>query len=127
MLFHVELSGVKTPGVSEGGKLASRKDLLQEFTCRETAIHDRPSAAVRGGKNGRDAQQLGNVRTDADTRVPNTEELIDETTSGNENGTNDPGTECAGGQIWVIVVVDHSTDLGVGRVLYVSYQDQRTL
>jgi hypothetical protein len=49
MLLHVELAGVKAPGVSEGGKLASRKDLFQEFTCRETAIHDKPSVAARGG------------------------------------------------------------------------------
>jgi hypothetical protein len=48
MLLHVELAGVKTPSVSEGGKLASRKDLLQEFTCRETAIRDKPSAAACG-------------------------------------------------------------------------------
>jgi hypothetical protein len=75
-----------------------------------------------GEKSGRDAQQLGNIRTKADTRVPDDEELIGETTNGNENGTDDPGTECAGGHIWVIVVVDHSTDLGVGRVLGVSYQ-----
>ena len=50
MLLHVELPGVKAPGVSEGGESASRKDPLQEFTCRKTTIHDRPSAAVRGGK-----------------------------------------------------------------------------
>ena len=49
MLLHVELSGVKTPGVSEGGKLAGRKDLLQEFTCRKTAIHDQPSVTVCEG------------------------------------------------------------------------------
>ena len=46
MLLHVELSGVKTPGVSESGRLASRKDLLQEFTCRETTIHNKPSATA---------------------------------------------------------------------------------
>jgi hypothetical protein len=73
-------------------------------------------------KSGWDVQQLGNARTYVDTRVSNDEELIDETNRGNENGTNDPGTECAGRQIWVIVVVYHSTDLGVGRVLDVSYQ-----
>jgi hypothetical protein len=49
MLLHVEPPGVKTPGVSESGKLAGRKDLLQEFTCRETAIHDKPSAAACEG------------------------------------------------------------------------------
>ena len=49
MLLHVELPRVKVPGVSEGGKLASRKDLLQEFTCQETAIHGKSSVAGRGG------------------------------------------------------------------------------
>jgi hypothetical protein len=49
MLLLVELPGVKAPGVSEGGKLVSRKDLLQEFTCRETTIHDQPSVFVREG------------------------------------------------------------------------------
>jgi hypothetical protein len=71
---------------------------------------------------GRDAQQLGNVRTDTDTGVLNAEELVDETTSSDENCTDDPGTECTGGQIWVIVVVDHSADLGVRRVLHASHQ-----
>ena len=49
MLLHVKLAGVKAPGISEGGKLASRKDLLQEFTCRETAIRDKPLVTVCGG------------------------------------------------------------------------------
>ena len=49
VLLHVELSGVKTPGVSEGSKLTSRKDVLQEFACREAAIHNQPSTAARGG------------------------------------------------------------------------------
>jgi hypothetical protein len=122
VLFHVELSRVKTPGVSESGKLASRKDLLQEFTCRETTIHDQPSVFIHGDQSGRDAQQLGNFRTNADTRGSNAEELIDESTSNHENGTDDPGTERAGRQIWVIVVVNHSTDFGVGRVLHLSHQ-----
>ena len=73
-------------------------------------------------REGWDAQQLGDIRTNADARVPNAEELIDETPSSGEKDTNDPGTECAGGQIWVIVVVDHSTDLGVGRILHASHQ-----
>jgi hypothetical protein len=72
--------------------------------------------------SGQDAQQLGNVRTDADITVWTVEELIDEFTNDNEKGTDNPGTECAGGHIWVIVGVDNSTDLGVGRVLYVSCQ-----
>jgi hypothetical protein len=75
-----------------------------------------------GGKSGRDAQQLGNVRINDNTRVSNVEELIDGSSSSNEKGTDDPGAECAGGHIWVIVVVDHSADLSVGRVLDVSHQ-----
>ena len=47
MLLHVEPSGVKTPSISEGGKLVSRKDLLQEFTCWESATHDQLSVVVR--------------------------------------------------------------------------------
>jgi len=47
VFLHVELSGVKTPGMSEGGKLTSRKDLFQEFTGRESTAHDYPSVAVR--------------------------------------------------------------------------------
>lgn len=47
MLLHVELSRVKTPGMSEGVKFGSRKDLLQEFTCRESAAHGQPSVGVR--------------------------------------------------------------------------------
>ena len=49
MLLHGELAGVEAPGVSEGGELVSRKDLLQQFTRRETAIRDGSSVAVRGG------------------------------------------------------------------------------
>jgi len=65
---------------------------------------------------------LGNVCTNADTRVANAEELVDETTGADEDCTNDPGTERAGRYTGVIVVVDDSTDLGVGRVLHESHQ-----
>jgi hypothetical protein len=40
--------------------------------------------------SGQDAQQLRNVRTDADITVPTVEELIDEFTSDNEKGTDNP-------------------------------------
>ena len=48
MLLHVELPGVEAPGIPEGGKLASRKDLLKEFTGRESAIYDYPSVFFHG-------------------------------------------------------------------------------
>jgi hypothetical protein len=121
MLLHAELAGIKTPGVSESSKVTGRKDLLQEFACRETAIHDKTSAAACRGLERVGAQQLGEVGINVDARVPNAEELIDESTSDNEYGTDGPGTECAGGHIWVIIVFNHSTDFCVGRVLHASY------
>ena len=83
---------------------------LSTINCQPLLVVDR---------SGQGAQQLGNARTNSNTGVSNAEELIDETTSGDENCTNNPRTECAGRQIWVIMVIDHSTDLGIGRVLHV--------
>ena len=71
---------------------------------------------------GRDIQQLGDVSTNTDTRVANTEELVDESTSTDEDGADNPGTERARGHTGVIVVIDDSTDFGVGRVLDASHQ-----
>ena len=72
--------------------------------------------------SGGNAQQLGDVSTNADVGVANAEELVDEATETNENGTDKPGTECTGGHIWVIVVIDDSADLGIGGVLCGSDQ-----
>lgn len=49
MFLHVEPSGIKAPGTSKSGKLASRKDILKEFTDRESAICDYPSVVIHGG------------------------------------------------------------------------------
>ena len=119
VFLHVEPSGVKTPGMSKGGKFGSRKDLLQEFTRRESTRRGRPSVGVRTelDRTRRDVQQLGDVSTNADTRVANAEELIDESTSTDEDGADNPGTERASGHIGIIVVVDDSADFGVWRVL----------
>jgi len=48
MLLHVERPGVKTPGISEGGKFPSRKDLLKEPTSRESATYNSPLFVIRG-------------------------------------------------------------------------------
>jgi len=48
MLLHVERSGVETPGISEGSKSPSRKDLLKEPTNRESATYDFPLFVIRG-------------------------------------------------------------------------------
>jgi hypothetical protein len=85
-----------------------------------SSINRQPLLVV--DQSGWDAQQLGNARIDVDTRASNDEELVDESTRSDKKGTNDPGSECASGQMWVIVVVDYSTDLGVGRVLHASHQ-----
>lgn len=52
-----------------------------------------------------------------DGREANAEELVDKATSTDEDGADNPGTECAGGYIGIIAVVDGSADLSVGRVL----------
>ena len=49
MFLHVELSRVKTPGISEGGETPSREDLLKEPTDRESATYDSPLFVI-GGK-----------------------------------------------------------------------------
>ena len=116
MLLHVELSRVHAPGISESCEIPSRKDLLKKFTGRVGTTHDSPSV-VMGRYGGQNAQQLGDVGTNADTRLADTEELVDEGTGSDEDGTNDPGTECTSVNIRVIVVVNDSTDFGVGRVL----------
>lgn len=116
MLLHVELSRVHAPGISESGEIPSRKGLLKKFTGRVGTTHDFPSVAM-GKSSGQNAQQLGNIGTNADARLANTEELVDEGTSSDEDGTNDPGTECTSVNIRVIVIVNDSADFGVGRVL----------
>jgi hypothetical protein len=75
-----------------------------------------------GDQSGLDAQQLGNFIAKCITNGFDAEDLIEETTTSDEKGTSGPGTECTGGHIRVVVVVDRSTDLGVGRVLYASHQ-----
>ena len=62
-------------------------------------------------------QQLSDVGTDGDTRVSDTEELVDEASSGDEDDANKPSTESARGNAGVIVVVNDSTHFGVGRIL----------
>jgi len=62
-------------------------------------------------------QQLSNVGANADTGVSNAEELVDETSSGNEDDANKPSTESARRNAGIVVVVDDSTNFGVGRVL----------
>ena len=49
MLLHVELAGVEAPDVSKSGKLVSRKDLLKEFSCQKTAVHNQLLVATCEG------------------------------------------------------------------------------
>jgi hypothetical protein len=72
-------------------------------------------------KAGLNLQQLSNVGTDGDTRVSDAEELVDETSSGDEDDTDEPSTESACGNGGIIVVVDDSTHFGVWRVLPQSH------
>ena len=78
----------------------------------------RNSRDTKYTEEGWSLQQLSKVGTHADTRISNTEELIDETTNSNEDDTNEPSTESACGNGGVIMVIDGSTYFGVRRVLY---------
>jgi len=59
MLLEIELAGVKTPCITEGGELPGGEDRFQEFASRE-------------------GKQLSDISCDRDTRLTNTEELVDE-------------------------------------------------
>jgi hypothetical protein len=89
------------------------KEPLSTTNCQPLLVVD---------QSGQDAQQLGEAGTNESTGVPNAEELINESGSSNEKGANDPGTECTSGRIWVIMVIDYSTDLGIGRILQALHQ-----
>ena len=56
---------------------------------------------------------MSNVGTDGDGGKPNTEQLVDETSNGNEGDTNDPSTEGARRNGAVIVIVDDGPDFSV--------------
>ena len=56
MLLLVEFTRVDAPGISEGCKLMSRKNLLQKFTCRESAAHDHSSGMIHWKLEGQNAQ-----------------------------------------------------------------------
>ena len=79
-------------------------------------------SSVAESEAGENVQQLGDVGANADTRVANAEELVDKTTRSDEGRADNPGTECTGRHVRVIVVVDDSADLGIGRVLDGSCQ-----
>lgn len=49
MFLHVELSGIETPGVSEGIEFTRWEDLLQQFTGREGATYKYPLVIFRMG------------------------------------------------------------------------------
>ena len=58
VLLEIELPGVETPSVTEGGELRGREDRLQEFSSRE-------------------GKQLSDIRCDRDAGLTNAEELVD--------------------------------------------------
>ena len=124
VLLEIELPGVETPRVTEGGELPGREDRFQEFSSRE-------------------CEQLSDICRDRNTGLTNTEELIDKTSvkqliskctlmyktrvggcvvvvnipGRNEDRSNKPSTEGTRWYRGVIVVINHSTNLGVRRIL----------
>jgi len=63
VLLEIELSGVKTPSITEGGELRGGEDRLKEFSSGE-------------------GKQLGDIRCDRDTGLTNAEELVDKPSGG---------------------------------------------
>ena len=63
-------------------------------------------------------QQLSNVGPNANSGIPNAEELVDESPSSDEDNTDEPSTESACGNGGIIVVVGDSAHLSVRRVLH---------
>lgn len=66
---------------------------------------------------------MGDIGTDGDTGVTDTEELVDETSSGDEDDTDEPSTESAGRHEGVIVIVHNGANLGIRGI----DDDQRSL
>ena len=61
---------------------------------------------------------MSNVGTNGNTGIPNTEELVDKPSGGNEDDADEPSTESARGDGRVIVVVDDSPYFGVWGILH---------
>ena len=72
---------------------------------------------MRYAKGDLSLQQLGHVGLNTNSGVPNTEELVDETSSGDEDDTDEPSAESACGNRGIIVITDNSAHLNVRRVL----------
>ena len=64
-------------------------------------------------KEGSSLQQLSNVGTHGNTRVSNAEELIDKAAGSNEDDADEPSTESACGNGWIIMVIDDSSHFGI--------------
>ena len=118
VLLEIESPRVETPCVAEGGELPGREDCFQEFTSRE-------------------GKQLSDIGRKPDTRLTNIEELVDKRSVNHrsvdvcvcldlvtinvpdrdEGCSDEPSAEGTCGHRRIIVVVDHSTNFGVWRVL----------
>jgi hypothetical protein len=73
---------------------------------------------MKYAKEDSSLQQLSNAGTNANTRISNAEELIDETANSNEDDTNEPGAESTCGNGGIVVVIDDSAHFSIGRVLH---------
>ena len=125
MFLEIELPGIETPSVTERGELPGREDRFQEFASRE-------------------GEQLSDICCDSNAGLTNAKELVDETSETvdqqtcagmpsvrqdsenaividipgcNEDCSDKPSTEGARRHCGIVVVIDHSTNLGVRGVL----------
>ena len=120
VLLEIELAGVKAPRVPEGGEPPGRQDRFQEFA-------------------GREGKQLSDICPDRDTWLANAEELVDKRSvkqsigkrcakdaerlvefdvpGSNEDRSDEPSTESTRRHHGIVMVINHSTDLGIWGVL----------
>lgn len=126
VLLDIEFAGVEAPCIPQDGELPGQKDCFQEGVSRE-------------------GEQLSDTSCDRNARLMNAEELVDKPSvkesicqrvpripsvwqgsrnvmvvdipGCNEDCSDKPNTKCARGNRGVIMIVNHSTNLGVWRVL----------
>ena len=115
MLLHVESARVEVPRKAKGGEFHVGEDGLKQLARWEsTGIGFVRQKEIRRSSS---SQQLSDVGTHGDAWIANTEELVDESPSGNEDGTDEPSTKSACGNGGIVTVIDNSAHFSVRGIL----------
>jgi hypothetical protein len=116
--------GMETDSSHDGDEhvflLVERSRVKGDFTAKH------PDALVGQdlchSRTGRVSQKLCDIGENNDTRLTIGEEHVDESSSKDEQGTDNIGTERRRRHVRVVSVLDNSSDLGVWRVLSHQYR-----